>query len=102
MAIHGYTRIHLDTVRDLGELVEVETVADGLGDGLATAALERIVALLGLNAYETIAGSYADLVPPADERRAMTRQGRDDGSDGWAPATTHLPAQSETSSCRPP
>jgi adenylate cyclase class IV len=61
VAVYGRTRIHLDTVRDLGEFVEVETVADGLGDGLATAELERIVALLGLSAYETIAGSYADL-----------------------------------------
>jgi adenylate cyclase class IV len=53
----------------LGEFVELETVIDGPDDGDAADELAAIADALGLGAYATIAGSYADLI--VQQRRGV-------------------------------
>jgi|tagenome__1003787_1003787.scaffolds.fasta_scaffold20072662_1 predicted adenylyl cyclase CyaB len=64
VGVLGRTRVHLDTVVGLGCFVELETMLDdGADDELAgRAEYENVVKLLGLHAFEPIAGSYSDLI----------------------------------------
>jgi predicted adenylyl cyclase CyaB len=64
VAIWQSTRIHLDSVEQLGHFVELETI---LGDGDAhskasRAEFESVVDWLGLAGLESIPGSYSDLL----------------------------------------
>lgn len=57
------TRIHLDTVDSLGHFVELETVVgDDEGDSGASDELRDVSAMLGLDAFSVVAGSYSDLL----------------------------------------
>lgn len=59
----GQTRVHLDQVQDLGHFVELECVLaaeQSLADGIAE--VQRIMALLGIQADDCIAQSYLDLL----------------------------------------
>jgi adenylate cyclase len=64
----GNTRIHLDRVAALGPFVELETVVEHFPGTAAErqAAAEsehrRVIALLGLDQFPAIAGSYGDLL----------------------------------------
>lgn len=58
----GATRIHLDEVDDLGAFVELETVISGQNDQEATGEHEAVIALLRLDRFGPIAGSYSDLL----------------------------------------
>ena len=64
VGVLGRTRVHLDTVVGLGCFVELETMLDdGADDERAgRAEYENVVKLLGLHAFEPIAGSYSDLL----------------------------------------
>ena len=55
------TRIHLDTVEDLGEFVELETVFQGQSEGDANKEHNHVKSTLGLEAAEPIAVSYSEL-----------------------------------------
>jgi len=58
-----HTRIHLDTVEDLGTFVELETTVD---DGIEVADAQhesaRIATALGLDSCERVSVAYADLL----------------------------------------
>ena len=60
--VHENTRIHLDSVKNLGEFLELETV---VGDERKyadyTKEHEDVINMLGLNLYPKIAMSYSDL-----------------------------------------
>ncbi len=58
----NYTRIHLDTVVDLGEFVELETVFRGQTEAEAIHEHQHVKAVLHLDTEEPIAVSYSDLV----------------------------------------
>lgn len=61
--IYKNTRIHIDTTKDLGNFVELETVCkDPLCDKEYHDEHEEIKQKLSLNEYKTIAGSYSDLL----------------------------------------
>ena len=62
VAILGRTRIHLDTVTELGAFVELETVTSSENDSTAATELEMITDLLGLRAFSVVAESYSDLL----------------------------------------
>ena len=55
------TRIHLDTVVDLGEFVELETVFRGQSETEANKEHNHVKNTLGLEAAEPIAVSYSEL-----------------------------------------
>ena len=55
------TRIHLDTVEDLGEFVELETVFQGQSDADAKVEHNHVKTTLGLEMGEPIAVSYSEL-----------------------------------------
>ncbi len=55
------TRIHLDTVVDLGEFVELETVFQGQSEPDANIEHNHVKTALGLEAAEPIAVSYSEL-----------------------------------------
>lgn len=68
-----HTRVHLDTVRDLGTFVELETlvgpadaqrgeVAGAADDDEAARELAEVAAALGLTLADALPGSYGDLV----------------------------------------
>lgn len=78
VAIHRRTRIHLDRVRGLGAFVELETVV-AAGDDGAAAELAETAALLGLDRYEVIAGSYGDLIRPAGSGSPVERSEGENG-----------------------
>ncbi len=64
-------RIHLDHVASLGSFVELESVLaspDGVETDAERDALARVVAALGMNDRETVAGGYVDLL----EERSLT------------------------------
>jgi predicted adenylyl cyclase CyaB len=57
----GRTRIHLDTVEDLGEFLELEVVLrDGESVGDAEAEARRIMAALGVGPEALVEGAYVD------------------------------------------
>ncbi len=55
------TRIHLDTVDDLGEFVELETVFQGQTEAEAKKEHQHVKTTLELNSAEPIAVSYSEL-----------------------------------------
>lgn len=59
--MYGRTRIHLDTVVDLGEFVELETVFQGQSETEAANEHQHVKTILDLNLAEPIAVSYSDL-----------------------------------------
>ena len=62
VARYKETRIHLDQVVGLGAFVELETVLGDRAAEVAEAEYAAVVDLLGLAAFEPVAGSYSDLV----------------------------------------
>ena len=58
----NHTRIHLDTVADLGQFVELETVFRGQTEAEAIGEHQHVKAVLHLDAVDPIAVSYSDLV----------------------------------------
>lgn len=58
----GATRIHLDQVEGLGAFVELETVIGGQDGGEARREHEAVIALLRLDRFAAIPGSYSDLL----------------------------------------
>lgn len=62
VAHYQETRVHLDEVERLGSFVELETVLGGRTTGEAEADYATVVALLGLDTFEPVAGSYSDLM----------------------------------------
>ncbi len=60
--VYKNTRIHLDTVVDLGLFIELETVIhDGKNDEEYLIEHESVKQMLALSLYETIAESCSDL-----------------------------------------
>jgi len=71
----GSTRIHLDTVEELGAFVELETVISDQAPHDAEREHQYVIDLLGLESCPVIAGSYSDLLAakhgtPESETRA--------------------------------
>ncbi len=62
VAIVGQTRVHLDVVDRLGTFVELETVISTQPEDEAAAEHRRVIDLLGLDRFPSVAGSYSDLV----------------------------------------
>ena len=58
----NHTRIHLDTVTDLGHFVELETVFRGQTEAEAIDEHQHVKTVLHLDAVDPIAVSYSDLV----------------------------------------
>ena len=58
----NHTRIHLDTVADLGQFVELETVFRGQTETEAIHEHQHVKAVLHLDIVDPIAVSYSDLV----------------------------------------
>ena len=58
----NHTRIHLDTVDDLGKFVELETVFRGQTEAEAVREHQHVKAVLHLDAVDPIAVSYSDLI----------------------------------------
>ena len=56
------TRIHLDTVADLGEFIELETVFQGQTESEAIDEHQHVKDTLHLDTADPVAGSYSDLV----------------------------------------
>lgn len=76
----GRTRVHVDSVRGLGDFLELEVVLRrGEGAAAGRAEARRLMALLGVRPDDLLEGAYADLA------RSSTR-------------TTRVPA---TKSCQP-
>lgn len=59
----GATRIHLDTVDELGTFVELETLVGTESDVVAATEHDRIFTALDLDRWRPISGSYSDLLP---------------------------------------
>lgn len=59
--IYENTRIHLDTVKDLGEFLELETVVENISKEEAIEEFEKVVELLDLDTENQIRKSYRDL-----------------------------------------
>lgn len=58
----NHTRIHLDTVADLGKFVELETVFQGQTEAEAVNEHQHVKAILHLDTTDPVAVSYSDLV----------------------------------------
>ena len=58
----NHTRIHLDTVANLGQFIELETVFRGQTEAEAIDEHQHVKAVLHLDAVDPIAVSYSDLV----------------------------------------
>ncbi len=54
-------RIHLDSVRGLGEFIELEVISTGRGDKVEQIH-DELIKRLGIERDERIAGSYSDLI----------------------------------------
>jgi len=62
----GRTRVHLDSVVDLGSFVELEVVlADGESAEAGVAEAKRLMAELGIQEGQLIDAAYVDLMPRA-------------------------------------
>lgn len=58
----GRTRVHVDTVRGLGDFLELEVVLRrGEGAAAGRAEARRLMRLLGVRPEDLLAGAYADL-----------------------------------------
>lgn len=62
----GATRIHLDTIDELGHFVELETVIGKQGDDRAESEHRYVIDYLGLDEWPVRAGSYSDLLRDGD------------------------------------
>ena len=60
--IFNHTRIHLDTVADLGQFVELETVFRGQTETEAIDEHQHVKTVLHLDVVDPIAVSYSDLI----------------------------------------
>lgn len=60
--VAGHTRVHLDSVKKLGNFLELETVVNGISNKEARKEHERMINNLDLNDYKKCAGSYADML----------------------------------------
>jgi adenylate cyclase class 2 len=63
----GATRIHFDTVRDLGHFIELETVFPGMqigsdGEDQLEAEHRAVIAFMQLDTLDPVATSYGDLI----------------------------------------
>ena len=58
----NHTRIHLDTVTDLGHFIELETVFQGQTETEAITEHQLVKTALGLECTDPIAVSYSDLI----------------------------------------
>ena len=72
-----HTRIHLDTVTDLGQFVELETVFQGQTETEAVREHQHVKTTLRLEAADPVAVSYSDLItnvsePPAPRAESST------------------------------
>ena len=56
------TRIHLDTVDDLGQYIELETVFRGQTEAEAIAEHQHVKDILHLDTVDPVAVSYSDLI----------------------------------------
>src|SRR5207249_2802979 len=61
LLIWRHTRIHLDTVADLGTFVELETVLDGLSEEAGRAECSEVMRALGIAAEDLLEGSYGEM-----------------------------------------
>lgn len=71
--LYRSTRIHLDHVDELGTFIELETVLPegSISMDVQTAAQQEhdeVIQLLGLHEFDSIAGSYSDLLPRTQKR----------------------------------
>ena len=74
--LHKHTRIHLDTVADLGMFIELETVIhEELNDAEHTEEHAEMKSLLSLDQYPTIAGSYSDLIENKNRKNRVKKWG---------------------------
>lgn len=62
VAIHGSTRIHFDTVEELGRFIELETVVGTQTHSAALAEHRYVFQKLGLDVGEIVPESYSDLL----------------------------------------
>jgi predicted adenylyl cyclase CyaB len=62
IGILGKTRVHLDTVVNLGTFVELETVVAGQSDDNAREEHNQVIVALGLDRFPVIASSYQELM----------------------------------------
>ena len=62
-----HTRIHLDTVADLGQFIELETVFQGQTEAEAVNEHHHVKAILHLDTADPVAVSYSDLVMENEE-----------------------------------
>lgn len=60
--IYENTRIHLDTVKDLGQFLELETVVKNISKEDAVEEFKHVVKFLGLDLDKQIRKSYRDLM----------------------------------------
>lgn len=68
VAVVGQTRVHLDRVNGLGTFVELETVISTQSDAEAAIEHQRVIDMLGLAGYPSVAGSYSDLATTTGSR----------------------------------
>jgi adenylate cyclase, class 2 len=67
--IVGATRIHLDEVAGLGSFIELETVITDQPELAAQVEHERLIERLAIDAAETLAGSYGELIEASSSAR---------------------------------
>lgn len=60
--LYRHTRIHLDTVRQLGTFLELETMLTGISPAVGRKEHQEVIQRLGLRPFPIIAGSYSDLL----------------------------------------
>ncbi|MCL1797363.1 MAG: class IV adenylate cyclase [Eggerthellaceae bacterium] len=61
--LYGNTRIHLDLVEQLGNFLELETVIKDISLKAGKNEFKTVVNGLGIDATNSVAASYSDLVP---------------------------------------
>lgn len=60
--IAGHTRIHLDSVKELGNFLELETAVSGISFKKAQEEHKQVIKNLGLNKYKKYPNSYSDMI----------------------------------------